>query len=264
MPRFRELLPETQSRRSRKPPEQLPETQAAPALPGPYAGVLAEYAAALEHSPPADSSKTKYHSRLRGYLAWSAGQADAGALDGDPLTDPIAATGAVCDFRRHLKNGRRPQHSRHLSVGHRRHLRPSRRRQTSNPARTRLPPYRTPRALGERRARRHVRHAQLTAGPHDRALALLPYLARSSYSHGEPPLGRSMSAAVWCQNLGPHPAEVYERFGVRAVPAEGVPRCGLRPPAGRSPGQAAGPTGVCPCASAARSCQSVQVLSRSA
>ncbi|MBE1588318.1 tyrosine-type recombinase/integrase [Nonomuraea angiospora] len=44
---------------------------------------------------------------MRGYLAWLADQADAGTLDGDPLTDPIAATGAVRDFRRHLKTGRR-------------------------------------------------------------------------------------------------------------------------------------------------------------
>ncbi|MEV0755962.1 hypothetical protein [Streptosporangium sp. NPDC050280] len=70
------------------------------ALPGPYA-------AALERSPLADSSKTKYHSRLRGYLPWLADQADVGALDGAPLTDPITATGAVRDFRRHRKNGHR-------------------------------------------------------------------------------------------------------------------------------------------------------------
>ncbi|MGV9779053.1 hypothetical protein [Streptosporangium sp. NPDC003464] len=38
--------------------------------------------------PEADSGKTKYHSRLRGYLAWLSDQADAGALDG------VAATGA--------------------------------------------------------------------------------------------------------------------------------------------------------------------------
>ncbi|TDD22608.1 hypothetical protein E1294_11515, partial [Nonomuraea diastatica] len=76
-------------------------------LPAPHAAVLADYTAALTHAPLAGSTKTKYASRLRGYLAWLADQADAGALDGDPLTDPTAATGAVRDFRRHLKNGRR-------------------------------------------------------------------------------------------------------------------------------------------------------------
>lgn len=64
------------------------------------------YGIALERSPLADSSKTKYQSRLRGYLIWLA-DADADALDGDPPTESIAATGAVRDFRRHLKNGRR-------------------------------------------------------------------------------------------------------------------------------------------------------------
>lgn len=34
-----------------------------------------------------------------------------------------------------------------------------------------------PRALDARRARRYVRHVQLTAGPRDKALALLPYFA---------------------------------------------------------------------------------------
>src|SRR4051812_38734287 len=71
----------------------------------PHAAVLAAYTDALAHAPLADSTKTKYVSRLRGYLAWLADQADA--LVGDPLTDPIAATGAVGDFRRHLKNGHR-------------------------------------------------------------------------------------------------------------------------------------------------------------
>ncbi|MFD0884194.1 hypothetical protein ACFQ08_06475, partial [Streptosporangium algeriense] len=76
-------------------------------LPGSYATILTEYVTALGRSPLADSTKTKYASRLRGYLAWLAGQTDAGALDGGPLTDPIAATDAVHGFRHHLKNSRR-------------------------------------------------------------------------------------------------------------------------------------------------------------
>ncbi|MFF4620478.1 hypothetical protein [Nonomuraea jabiensis] len=45
---------------------------------------MADPTTALEHAPPADFTKTKYASRLRGYLA---DQADAGALDSDPLSD---------------------------------------------------------------------------------------------------------------------------------------------------------------------------------
>ncbi|MGV9775407.1 tyrosine-type recombinase/integrase [Streptosporangium sp. NPDC003464] len=147
------------------------------ALPGPYAQILTDYATALQRSPLADSSKTKYHSRLRGYLAWLADQHEAGALDGDPLTDPVAATGAVRDFRRHLKNGRRAPNTidTYLSAIDdfyaRRGLGKPQARRERDTRRT------APRALDERRARRYVRHVQLVADPRDKALALLPYFA---------------------------------------------------------------------------------------
>jgi hypothetical protein len=57
-------------------------------LPAPHAAVLADYTAALAHAPLAGPSKTKYASRLRGYLAWLVGQADADVLDGDPPPTP--------------------------------------------------------------------------------------------------------------------------------------------------------------------------------
>ncbi|GAA3428727.1 hypothetical protein GCM10018953_59110 [Streptosporangium nondiastaticum] len=146
-------------------------------LPGPYATILTDYATALERSPLADSTKTKYTSRLRGYLAWLADQTDAGALDGDPLTDPIAATGAVRDFRRHLKNGRRAPNTidTYLSAIDdfyaRRGLGKPQARRERDAGRT------APRALDARRARRYIRHVQLTATPRDKAIALLPYYA---------------------------------------------------------------------------------------
>ncbi|MEV5891856.1 tyrosine-type recombinase/integrase [Nonomuraea fuscirosea] len=142
-----------------------------------HAAILTDYTAALEHAPLADSSKAKYASRLRGYLAWLADQADAGATDGDPLTDPIAATGSVRDFRRHLKNSRRAPNTidSYLSAIDdfyaRRGLgktQAPRERDARHPA---------PRALDARRARRYIRHVQLTASPRDKALALLPYFA---------------------------------------------------------------------------------------
>ena len=146
-------------------------------LPAPHAAILADYTAALAHAPLADSTKTKYASRLRGYLAWLADQADAGALDGDPLTDPIAATGAVRDFRRHLKNGRRAPNTidTYLSAIDdfyaRRGLGKPQARRERDARRT------APRALDARRTRRYIRHVQLTAPPRDKAIALLPYYA---------------------------------------------------------------------------------------
>ncbi|MEU6789945.1 tyrosine-type recombinase/integrase [Nonomuraea angiospora] len=146
-------------------------------LSAPHAAVLADYTAALEHAPLADSTRTKYASRLRNYLAWLAVQADAGALDGDPLTDPIAATGAVRDFRRHLKNGRRAPNTidTYLSAIDDFYTR----RGLGKPQahRERDTRHTAPRALDTRRTRRYIRHVQLTATPRDKAIALLPYYA---------------------------------------------------------------------------------------
>ncbi|WP_214417047.1 tyrosine-type recombinase/integrase [Sphaerisporangium fuscum] len=146
-------------------------------LPLPHAAALADYTAALEHAPLADGTKTKYASRLRGYLAWLADQADAGTLDGDPFTDPIAATGAVGDFRRHLKNGRRAPNTidTYLSAIDdfyaRRGLGKPQARRERDSRRT------APHALDAQRTRRYIHHVQLTASPRDKAIALLPYYA---------------------------------------------------------------------------------------
>ncbi|MFF4989773.1 tyrosine-type recombinase/integrase [Streptosporangium saharense] len=146
-------------------------------LPGSYATILAEYVTALGRSPLADSTKTKYTSRLRGYLAWLSGQPDADALDGDPLTDPIAATDAVRDFRHHLKNSRRAPNTidTYLSAIDdfyaRRGLGRPQAHRERDAARA------APRTLDARRARRYIRHVQLTATPRDKAIALLPYYA---------------------------------------------------------------------------------------
>ncbi|MFI7106029.1 tyrosine-type recombinase/integrase [Nonomuraea sp. NPDC050227] len=154
-----------------------PRRSRAVPLPAPYAAVLADYTAALERAPLADSTKTKYTSRLRGYLDWLAVQADAAALDGDPLTDAVAAAGAVRDFRRHLKDGRRAPNTidAYLSAIDdfyaRRGLGKPQTQRERDSRRT------APRVLDARRARRYVRHVQLTASPRDKAVALLPYYA---------------------------------------------------------------------------------------
>jgi integrase/recombinase XerC len=146
-------------------------------LPAPYEEALASYAAALEGSPLADSSKAKYRSRVRGFLAFIAQAAADGALDGDPLTDPAAARWAVRDYRRHLKDGRRAPttidnvlaavddfHARRaLAVTAARRERAQRRA--------------APKALNEHRARRYLREVDKNASARDAVIALLPYFA---------------------------------------------------------------------------------------
>src|SRR5258708_9099127 len=67
-------------------------------LPARLDQVLAEYAAALGRAPLQPTSRAKYLSRVRGFLAWLA----AADIDGDPLRDPAARDWAVRDYRAHL------------------------------------------------------------------------------------------------------------------------------------------------------------------
>lgn len=143
------------------------------ALPAPHTTVLAEYAAALETTSLAGSTRAKYVSRLRGYLSWLAGQ----TFDADPLTDPATATGAVRGFRRHLKSAHRAPTTidTYLSalddfyarrgVGK---PRARRERDVRRPA---------PRTLDAPGVRRYLAQVRRAATPRDRAIALLPYLA---------------------------------------------------------------------------------------
>lgn len=135
--------------------------------------MLADYAAALATAPLAASTKGKYVSRLRGYLSWLA----LSTFDGDPLTDPATATGAVEAFRHHLKSARRAPATidTYLSAlddfyARRGVGRPEARRERTvrHPA---------PRALDAGRVRRYLGRVRHTATPRDRAIALLPYLA---------------------------------------------------------------------------------------
>jgi hypothetical protein len=58
-------------------------------LAAPYDQALTGYAATLAAAPIAESSRAKYASRVRGYLAWLAGT----DVDGDPL--PTRRPGTV-------------------------------------------------------------------------------------------------------------------------------------------------------------------------
>jgi site-specific recombinase XerC len=136
--------------------------------------ILADYAAALERAPLAPASRSKYLSRVRGFLAWLV-DAD---VDGDPLTDPAARDWAVRDYRAHLKALRKSSPAtinitlaalgdfyQHCGLGA-----PAARRED-------LPARDAPRALGERDARRFLRAVEQEPSVRDRLVALLPYFA---------------------------------------------------------------------------------------
>ncbi|MDF5756242.1 tyrosine-type recombinase/integrase [Spongiactinospora sp. TRM90649] len=146
-------------------------------LPDPQAAVLAEYAVALRHAPLTDSTKEKYISRLRGYLAWLADRAAGETLPGDPLTDSAAAAGAVLGFHRHLKDNNRASSTidTYLSAIDDFYARSglgrpgARRERDARPA--------PPRVLDTGPIRHYLRHVGVAASPRDRAIALLPYYA---------------------------------------------------------------------------------------
>ena len=52
------------------------------------------------------ATRDKYRRNAAAFLTWLAEAREAGALDGDPLTDPDVRDWAVRDWRRHLKNTR--------------------------------------------------------------------------------------------------------------------------------------------------------------
>ncbi|RCG28653.1 site-specific integrase [Sphaerisporangium album] len=146
-------------------------------LPEPYAAVLADYSRRLRRSPLADSSKTKYISRVRGYLAWMSEAAAYGLLEGDPLADPAAATAAVRDYRRHLKNGRRAATTIDNVLAAADDFHARRGLAAVQAGRERARRRTAPKALDEDEIRRYLRRVEAAASPRDTVIALLPYLA---------------------------------------------------------------------------------------
>jgi len=140
----------------------------------PYEAALLDYQARLERAPLQPSSRRKYLSRVRGYLAWLS-ETDT---DGDPLTEPAARDGAVRDYRSHLKATRKAAGATinstlaalddfHTRLG----LGPAAVRREELPRRD------APRALGDRETRRYLRAVEHEASVRDRVAALLPYYA---------------------------------------------------------------------------------------
>jgi site-specific recombinase XerC/DNA-binding CsgD family transcriptional regulator len=76
-----------------------------------HAGILSDYAAALEQTALAAETRRTYLSRVRQYLAWLHGDDGARRLAGDPLTQPSARDWAVRDYRRYLLREADPKRS---------------------------------------------------------------------------------------------------------------------------------------------------------
>lgn len=143
------------------------------ALTGDHHHAHTAYVAALMSAPIAESSRAKYASRVRGYLAWLA---DAG-VDGDPLVDPAARDGAVRDYRTWLKTVAKAKattiNNTLAAVDDfytRRGLGPA--------SAAREDVRRTaPRALDEKDTRRWLRALERCTSARDQAIGALPYYA---------------------------------------------------------------------------------------
>jgi integrase/recombinase XerC len=159
-------------------------------LPPEYASALAGYQRALRAAPLAPPTRTKYASRVRGYLAWLAATAhldpdadpdtgpgtDPGA-GANPLEAPAARDGAVRDWRAWAKTVAR---LRPATINNtlaaiddfytRRGLGPA-------TARREALPRRAPKALSGREVVRYLRAVEHRADARDTVVALLPFYA---------------------------------------------------------------------------------------
>lgn len=142
-------------------------------LTGDHDQALAAYTAALISAPIAESSKAKYASRVRSYLAWLA-ETD---VDGNPLADPAARDGAVRDYRTWLKTVAKAKattiNNTLAAVDDfytRRGLGPAKAAR-EDVRRT------APRALDEKDSRRWLRALERCESARDRAIGALPYYA---------------------------------------------------------------------------------------
>ncbi len=152
---------------------------AAPAelLPLEYTAALAGCHRALRTAPLATPTRTKYVSRVRGYLTWLATSDLNAATDGDPLEEPAARDGAVRDWRAWAKTVAR---LRPATINNtlaaiddfytRRGLGPA-------IARREALPRRAPKALSARDVVRYLRAVEHCGSARDTVVALLPFYA---------------------------------------------------------------------------------------
>ncbi|MFE1400321.1 tyrosine-type recombinase/integrase [Nocardiopsis dassonvillei] len=129
------------------------------------------------------ATRDKYRRSTAAFLVWLAQARQAGALDGDPLTDPDARDWAVRDWRRHLKNTRtgRGTHLGAATINNRLAAVDAffALRGSGRPAvvREHLPRPSAPRALDQRTLLRFLRTVARDASARDRAICHLAYYA---------------------------------------------------------------------------------------
>ncbi|GAB3716692.1 tyrosine-type recombinase/integrase [Nocardiopsis potens] len=153
-------------------------------LPGDLDAERAAFAARLASATDLGAAtRDKYQRNTAHFLAWLAEARQAGALDGDPLTDPAARDWSVRDYRRTLKNTRtaRGTHLSAATINNRLAaidaffaLRGSGR---PDVVREHLGRPSAPRALDGRAKLRFLRVVARDASPRDRALCHLAYYA---------------------------------------------------------------------------------------
>ncbi|KUP97163.1 tyrosine-type recombinase/integrase [Thermobifida cellulosilytica] len=153
-------------------------------LPDDLADEHAAFAAKLAASTDlGEATRDKYQRNAAAFLAWLAEARQAGAVDGDSLTDAAARDWAVRDYRRHLKNTRtaRGTHLSAATINNRLAaidaffvLRGSGR---PDVVREHLPRPTAPRALDARTKLRFLRTVARDATPRDRVVCHLAYYA---------------------------------------------------------------------------------------
>jgi len=153
-----------------------------PDLPGDLAHELTAFterlAVATDLGP---ATRDKYRRSTASFLTWLAETREAGALDGDPLTDAAARDWAVRDWRRHLKNTRtgRGTHLGAATINNRLAAVDAffALRGSGRPAvvREHLARPSAPRALDQRALLRFLRTVARDATPRDRSICHLAY-----------------------------------------------------------------------------------------
>ncbi|MGW8526960.1 tyrosine-type recombinase/integrase [Nocardiopsis sp. NPDC055824] len=153
-------------------------------LPDDLAGELAAFTDRLASATDLGAAtRDKYRRSAAAFLLWLAQARQAGALDGDPLTDAAARDWAVRDWRRHLKNTRtaRGTHLGAATINNRLAAVDAffALRGSGRPAvvREHLARPSAPRALDQRTLLRFLRTVARDASPRDRAICHLAYYA---------------------------------------------------------------------------------------
>ena len=153
------------------------------ALPGDFAEIIDDYAAALNDAPLSAESRRTYLSRVRMYLAWLTEHRPPHTT-GDPITSPRARDWAVRDYRLWLLRDRPDKRSVVYANSALTAIDDFYTRRGLGKAaieRDELPET-APRALAEQARIRWLRAVEAHLSPRDRTLAPIPYYAGARIS----------------------------------------------------------------------------------